>query len=75
MVYYEEYRYVNDAIAREKELKKWRREKKVRLINTINPDMSDLCHELFKCYDLTANEIKEIADDLKSKYKITPKTH
>lgn len=36
LVYYEDYDYVNDAIAREKEIKKWRREKKDRLIVTMN---------------------------------------
>ena len=28
VVYFEHFRYINDAIAREKEVKKWRREKK-----------------------------------------------
>ncbi|MEX0608161.1 MAG: GIY-YIG nuclease family protein [Balneolaceae bacterium] len=37
LVYYEEYKYVNDAIQREKEIKKWRREKKEKLIATSNP--------------------------------------
>lgn len=37
LVYYEDYDYVNDAIAREKEIKKWRREKKDKLIDTTNP--------------------------------------
>ncbi len=38
LIYYETYKYVNDAIAREKEIKGWRREKKVALINSMNPD-------------------------------------
>jgi putative endonuclease len=38
LIYYEEFQYVNEAIAREKELKKWRREKKVKLIKTMNPN-------------------------------------
>ncbi len=37
LLYYEEYKYINDAISREKEIKKWRREKKENLINTLNP--------------------------------------
>ncbi len=38
LVYCEDYDYVNDAIAREKEIKKWRREKKDKLIDTTNPE-------------------------------------
>ena len=38
LIYFEEFQYVNDAIAREKELKGWRRAKKEALIKTKNPD-------------------------------------
>jgi putative endonuclease len=38
LVYYEEFQYVNDAIAREKELKGWSRIKKETLIKAKNPD-------------------------------------
>ena len=38
LVYYEEFDYINDAIAREKEIKGWARKKKEALINTINPN-------------------------------------
>jgi putative endonuclease len=34
------------AIAREKELKKWRREKKDRLITSFNPDWKFLDHDV-----------------------------
>ena len=37
LIYYEGFDYVNDAIAREKEIKKWRREKKLALIKKRNP--------------------------------------
>ena len=37
LVYFEEFTDVKQAIAREKELKGWRREKKIELINTKNP--------------------------------------
>ena len=37
LVYYEKFVWVKEAIAREKELKKWRRDKKLELIRTINP--------------------------------------
>ena len=42
LVYSEEYSNPNDAIAREKQLKGWRREKKNKLVETINPEWEDL---------------------------------
>ncbi len=42
LVHYEEYQYVEDAIAREKQIKGWRKEKKRALITTSNPTWSDL---------------------------------
>lgn len=38
VVYYEEFNDVRTAIAREKQIKGWRRSKKVALIESINPD-------------------------------------
>lgn len=45
LVYYEEFQYVNEAIAREKQIKKWRREKKENLIRILNPSWQDLAAE------------------------------
>lgn len=42
LVYYEEHQYVNNAIERENQIKKWRREKKMHLITTMNPGWRDL---------------------------------
>ena len=42
LVYYEIYGTVVSAIAREKELKGWRREKKIALIERENPTWDDL---------------------------------
>ena len=42
LVWYEEYRMVDDAIAREKQLKRWRRQWKINLIETANPHWDDL---------------------------------
>ena len=42
LVYAEEYRYIEDAIAREKEIKGWRRSKKDDLVSTSNPSWADL---------------------------------
>ena len=39
LLYWEYYKYVNDAIAREKELKTLTREKKMELIKSINPEL------------------------------------
>ena len=43
VVYIEEISEVTTAIAREKELKKWRRKKKNQLIEQLNPSLEDLC--------------------------------
>ena len=42
LVYYEEYDSVYDAIGSEKQLKGWRREKKLNLMRTMNEKMIDL---------------------------------
>ena len=42
LAYYEETSDVQTALAREKEIKKWRRSKKIALIKTINPKWQDL---------------------------------
>jgi putative endonuclease len=46
LVYYESTSDVKAAIAREKQIKRWRREKKVSLIETINRDWDDLAEEV-----------------------------
>jgi putative endonuclease len=47
LVYYENYSDVRQAIAREKQVKRWRREKKVALIEAVNPTWEDLAAEWF----------------------------
>ena len=47
LVYYEHYREVRDALAREKQLKRWRRAKKNTLIATLNPNLDDLAADWF----------------------------
>lgn len=42
LLYYEDYSSPTDAIAREKQLKKWSRKKKINLIKLSNPEMKDL---------------------------------
>ncbi len=46
LVYFEEFNDINEAIAREKELKGWIRAKKERLIATMNPQKKDLAKEM-----------------------------
>ncbi len=46
LVYFDVCEDVNSAIAREKELKKWRREKKNQLVAEMNPGWLDLAEEL-----------------------------
>jgi len=46
LVYIEEYSSPEEAIRREKQLKNWRRDWKIRLIEENNPDWSDLSHFL-----------------------------
>ena len=42
-IYCEEFDYVNDAINRETELKKWSRKKKEKPITAVNPEMKEIC--------------------------------
>ncbi len=42
LVYFQSFRNIGDAIARETEIKGWRREKKVALTHTDNPTWEDL---------------------------------
>lgn len=45
LVLYEEFVYPDAAIAREKEIKGWRRSKKIRLIESLNPRWEDLARD------------------------------
>ena len=47
LVYYEGFEDVNSAIYKEKEIKKWRREKKNNLIEGFNPNWDFLNNEVF----------------------------
>ena len=45
LVYFERFGDIRSAIAREKQLKRWSRIKKIRLIVSVNPDWKDLSLE------------------------------
>ena len=42
LVYAEAFTYVRDAIAREKQIKGWRRERKLALIDSVHPEWIEL---------------------------------
>ena len=46
LVYYEEYQYIQDAIQREKQMKKWNREWKINLLKKENPAYRDLLKDI-----------------------------
>ncbi|OXG01703.1 putative endonuclease [Flavobacterium araucananum] len=46
LLYYEKFTWIQEAISREKEVKDWRREKKIELIKTINPNL-DFLNDMF----------------------------
>jgi putative endonuclease len=46
LVYFEEFNLLTDAIAREKQLKNWKREWKNKLVNDFNPEWKDLSQEI-----------------------------
>jgi len=47
LIYYEYFQNIEHAIEREKEIKKWRREKKENIINSKNPDWKFLNDEIY----------------------------
>jgi putative endonuclease len=48
LVYYEAHADMSTAIAREKQLKKWNRQWKLRLIESVNPEWLDLYESITK---------------------------
>ena len=50
LAYYEEFVYPDPAIAREKEIKGWRRSKKIRLIEAMNQHWHDLAERWTDVY-------------------------
>lgn len=46
LVYFEKYKSINDAIQREKRIKKWNREWKIKLIEENNPEWKDISIEM-----------------------------
>jgi putative endonuclease len=46
LIYYESFDWVEEALSREKQIKRWRREKKLSLIARVNPAWRDLSSEI-----------------------------
>ena len=66
LVYYEEFNDVNLAILREKEIKKWRREKKDKLINTVNlkwEDLGECFQDLSHSFEMTGKKAITMSDE------------
>jgi putative endonuclease len=47
LIYFEHFTDIRDAIAREKQIKGWKRFKKVALVDTMNPQWKDLAADWF----------------------------
>jgi len=60
LVYYENYQWIKEAIAREKQIKAGSRQKKLNLINSSNPLWTDLSFDWF-----TTDEIDEFKKGFK----------
>ena len=70
LVYFEQCENAYSVIEREKEIKKWRREKKINLIKSVNSNLDDISGNLFKDNGITEEEIKETVKELREKYKL-----
>jgi putative endonuclease len=70
LVYFEHFINVESAIIREKRIKKWKTEWKVRAIKKENPEFKDLLYEM-----MDKSQTKELNDLLKEKEKSEKTTH
>lgn len=62
LVYWEKFDSVGKAIAREKQLKRWRREKKIWLIERMNPGWKDLAADWYEPQGLSTVVAARFAD-------------
>jgi putative endonuclease len=63
LVWFEQYGEVSAATAREKQLKGWRRDKKIALIEKMNPAWIDLSRDW---YDLEPADLKRASDRMRT---------
>jgi putative endonuclease len=73
-IYYEEFQYFHLAIQREKELKKWNRQKKVDLINKKNPEWKVLVTERGFIRETVpfSKDVSDLVFELQKKVEIPP---
>jgi putative endonuclease len=57
LVYFEEFRWIKEAIAREKQIKSGSRSRKLNLINSMNPGWADLSKDWFTDNDISSYNI------------------
>ena len=68
LVYWEKFGSIGNAIAREKQLKRWRREKKLWLIANMNPQWRDLAADWYGTQGLsTAQPVRPADGQLRSR--------
>src|SRR5258706_15112911 len=55
LVYFEHFTDIRDAIAREKQIKGWKRFKKLALVHSMNPEWKDLAADWYSTEQLSAS--------------------
>ena len=73
-IYFEEFQYFDLAIQREKELKKWNRQKKEALINKKNPEWKEIATEkgIVQNNIPYTQQVKELMNELLNQTKQIP---
>ncbi|MGO9589099.1 MAG: GIY-YIG nuclease family protein [Candidatus Acidiferrales bacterium] len=74
LVHFEVFRDIRNAIAREKEIKAWRRQKKIRLIEQENPTWEDLA-AVVPAKDYTSRSKSEASQATNGEEKADPSRH
>ncbi len=74
LVHFEVFRDIRNAIAREKEIKAWRREKKIRLVEQENPTWEDLAADV-PAKDYTLDSKPEAPEGKNGEAKADPSRH
>jgi putative endonuclease len=59
LVYFEAGEDIDSAITREKQIKGWLRRKKMALIESVNPEWTDLSKDLFNCHSRGSKATEE----------------
>ena len=65
LMYYEHYDFMQDAIDREKQLKRWHKDWKWNLVRSMNPELKDLSAPWFDKEDLKDMIAFRLSDDVR----------